>query len=174
VSFPTSEAQSTSEAREPGIEAVYRANYDLMRFVAGRKFNVPPDDVRPLIHEVFVAYIQYRHRVRDDRAWLVAATCNACRDYWGARGRRDAGTAGENVESSSEPDDLVQRVDLRGILSELRPRDREVLRLRFVEGYTPKELAIRLDTTIPYAKKLVHKSVARARRLVEARAGVHR
>jgi RNA polymerase sigma factor (sigma-70 family) len=174
VSFPISAAQARDEASEPGIEAVYRANYDLMRFVAGRKFNVPSDDVRPLIHEVFVAYIQYRDRVRDDRAWLVAATCNACRDYWQARGRRDAGFAEGGIERTAEPADLARRMDLCSVLSDLRPRDREVLRLRFVEGYTPRELAARLATTVPYAKKLVHKSVARARRLVEARAGVHR
>ena len=174
VSFPITEAQTRDEARKPGIEAVYRANYDVMRFVAGRKFNVPSDDVRPLIHEVFVSYIEYRARVRNDRAWLVAATCNACRDYWQARGRRDARFAEGGVEHVPEPADLARRVDLHGVLSELRPRDREVLRLRFIEGYTPKELAVRLETTVPYAKKLVHKSVARARRLVEARAGVHR
>src|SRR5436305_7537167 len=36
------------------VEAAYEGTYDLLRFIASRRFRIPECDVRPLIHDVFV------------------------------------------------------------------------------------------------------------------------
>jgi DNA-directed RNA polymerase specialized sigma24 family protein len=62
--------------------AAYNAHYEAMRFIAAQKFGVPQADVRPLIHDVFLAYMRHVAVIGDDRGWLVTATRNACMNYW--------------------------------------------------------------------------------------------
>ena len=70
-----------------------------------------------------------------------------------ALGERDAGY------------DLVeQRVLLRGGLGELDPREREILRLRFFEGLTQREIAQRIGISQMHVSRLIRRSVDDLRR----------
>ena len=65
------------------IERVYLEHAPLLRRVAVRKFGIPPADADTLVHDVFAAYIANPGAVRSDlRAYLIAAICNASRNYW--------------------------------------------------------------------------------------------
>jgi RNA polymerase sigma factor (sigma-70 family) len=149
--------------------AAYRAHYDLLRFVAGRKFRVPSEDVRPLVHDVFVAFLRNEAKIgqtaEDERSWLVGATCNACRYYWRKHG--GAGSPPATVDAPIDPlavvEEAAQRLLLAGVLRRLPERCRELLVRRYGEGYTPDEIASWQSLTHGSAKNLISKCLLAAR-----------
>jgi len=140
--------------------AVYAGVYRLLEYVATIRFRVPREDVRPLVHDVFVSYMRNRDRIRDERAWLVAAMYNACRDYRAPR-------AAESLlfETPAPRDPVMERVDLITVLAQLSGQCRYALHLRFVEGYSIDEVAARLGKTGNNTKQIVRRCLARARSL---------
>lgn len=58
-----------------------------------------------------------------------------------------------------------QRATLEPLLSQLHPRDREIVRLRFFEGLTQSEIARRLDLSQMHVSRLLNRSVAQLRSL---------
>jgi RNA polymerase sigma factor (sigma-70 family) len=150
------------------IATAYRAHYALMEFVVARKFGVPEDDVADVIHEVVLAYMRARGRVEDERAWLVGAACNASRVYWRKRagGAAPSSSGDQAVEAACDPVDVARRLDLSAALRRIPRRCRRVLHLRFYEEYSSEQLAAYFDTTIDYARKMVHRCVGAARVLL--------
>lgn len=151
------------------VAATYVANYRLLEFVATRRCHVPDNDVRSVIHDVFVAFLRNRPKINDDRAWLVGATFVQCRSYWRARGRDEMMADVAESEPPANGVDLALRVDASMVLRQLPRRCRELLHLRFFEQLTSEEIARRYATTIPYARKLVHRCIVSARALFSRR-----
>ncbi len=145
---------------EEHTAAVYAGVYRLLEYVAAIRFHVPREDVRPLVHDVFVSYLRNRDRIRDERSWLVAAMYNACRDYLSAKV-----PASLVSDASIPPDPVAERADLVAVLGQLSSQCRYALRLRFVEGYSTEEAATRLGTNANNVKQIVHRCLARARAL---------
>lgn len=155
------------EGTDDSTGDLYRRYYPLLAYLASQRFRVPEDDVKPLVHEVFVSYLRDRSRVTDPRAWLVGATCNRCRFYWRTRGRHTATVSEfDEAEITCDPADVAARVDLAAALRRLSPRCREVLRLRFEEDYSSAALAEHFDTTPDYAKKMVYRCAAEIREML--------
>ena len=154
------------------VTAAYHEHYRVLEYVAVQKFRIPDEDVRGLIHEVFVAFIKAGKKVYDERAWLVGAMCNHCRLYWRAHGR-DAGALPLEEEGACDAEDVAKRVDVSTMLRRLPRRCREVLHLRFFEEYSSEEIANHFATTIQYARKMVYRCVCAAR-LVLTRITVRR
>jgi len=142
------------------VETVYEAYREFLTTLVCRKFNVPQDDALELIHEVFVSFLRCRNDIVNQRAWLIAAACNAARGYF--RRRRDTApaTSVENLGYVSDVDVIVRVAE---VLRRLPPRWRRVLELHYLEGHSTREIATILDTTPGYAEKLVHESLVRAR-----------
>jgi len=147
------------------IAAAYHAHYRVLEYIAVQKFRVPDEDVRGVIHEVFVAFIRSRAKVYDERAWLVGAMCNQCRLYW-----RASGKAGHPLpvdeDGACDADDVAQRVDVSTLLRRMPRRCREILHLRFFEEYSSEEIAVHYETTVQYARKMVYRCVCAARMLL--------
>jgi len=167
--FPTA-------AAPPGvrdaIEAAYNAHYSVLEYVVVQRFRIPDADVRPLIHDVFVSYIRNRPRIRDPRAWLLGAAFNSSRQYWRGRGREEDLSWPLTVDGiAAVADDVATRVDVSTVLRRLPKRCREVLRLRFYEEFSSEELARHFQTTVGYARKMVHRCVLNARAMFERMAG---
>ncbi len=154
------------------VTAAYHEHYRVLEYVAVQKFRIPDEDVRGLIHEVFVAFIKARNKVYDERAWLVGAMCNHCRLYWRAHGR-DAGALPLDEERACDAEDVARRVDVSTVLRRLPQRCREILHLRFFEEYSSEEIANHFATTVQYARKMVYRCVCAAR-LVLTRITVRR
>lgn len=142
------------------VEIAYERNRGLLQHLARRRFHVPVEDVEPLVHDAFVSYLRHHARVQDERAWLVGAIYNLCREYWSSRGQPSPETLG--VPSKLLLDEIAARVDAGLVLSQLSERCREVLRRRFLEGYSTNDLAAWLTTTTANAKVMVHRCKARA------------
>jgi RNA polymerase sigma factor (sigma-70 family) len=150
------------------VAAAYDAHYDVMRYIAARRFHVPPADIRPLIHDVFVAFIRHSTAIGDERSWLVAAVSNACRNYW--RDKRPTEALPEVTDMARMADDVGARVDLLRLLSRIPLRCRAVLWLRYVDGLSPEEIAGRCASSQSggYGRQLIHRCLRAVR---EALAG---
>lgn len=153
------------ETRDDGLEEEYGAMYPLLFALAAGRFAVPRDEAAALVHDVFVAYLRNRDRVLERRPWLIGATCNAARLYW-RRKRRVASTLAD-LPAPALSLDLDRRIAAAQAIHHLRPRCRELLRLRFVDEYSSAALASHLGTTVAYARKLVYQCMAALRRLME-------
>lgn len=143
------------------VEDLYSEQYDLLLGIAVRTFRVPREDAATLVHDVFVSLISRLDEIRDRKAWLVGAICNASRSYLRRR-RADEGhpIAVEPAHDGTDAcDDLVA---VRQALERIDDRSREILRLRYVQGYTVPELAGHLRTTSRYTEKLLRKALLRA------------
>jgi RNA polymerase sigma factor (sigma-70 family) len=142
--------------------AAYDAHYEALRFIAAQKFRVPAADVRPLIHDVFVAYMRHAARIGDDRGWLITATRHACQNYW-----RDAKPGTPLPDALLDPhtlrDDVAVRLDLARLLRGVPKRCMQVLRRRFVDGAAPGEIAAELSKKRTYGRQIVHRCLKAAR-----------
>jgi RNA polymerase sigma factor (sigma-70 family) len=147
--------------------AAYVAHYDLLRFIAARKFGVPEPEVENVVHDVFLAYLRHASQIRDDRSWLVAAVCNGSRAYWRAAAREPLPAEALPSVRAAAAEGSASWLDARALLARLPARCRELLRLRFYDGYSPKELAAHYRTTIGYAKVRLHRCMKAARALLQ-------
>lgn len=150
------------------VAVAYEVHRELLRVIAEQKFHVPTDDAGPLVNDVFVSYLRNHARVRDERAWLVAAICNAARDYWYHHGRRQRLAESAGVDEVTV-DSITERLDLAHVLARLPERCRKALWLRVVEGRSPDELAELLATSVANARQIVHRCKAYARAMFEER-----
>jgi len=144
------------------VAAAYEAHYDVMRFIAAQKFRVPPADVRPLIHDVFVAYMRHVAVIGDDRGWLITATKHACMNYW-----RDAkpcvSLPNALIEQQQFGDDVAVSLDLARIFRRVPKHCRAVLWRRYVDGMEPGEIAAELSKKRSYGRQIVHRCLRAAR-----------
>jgi RNA polymerase sigma factor (sigma-70 family) len=154
--------------RSQRAEAAYRAHYDLLRFIAARRFKIPTDEVCGVIHDVFVSFMRHETRVAkstaDERAWLVGGVCNASRYYWRKhRAEELPPDIDEYVDPAAVVDDAITRLLLADVLRRLPARCRELLRKRYSEGYTPDEIATMESLARGSAKNLISKCLLAAR-----------
>lgn len=145
-------------------DAAYREHYALLHFIAAARFRVPAPDAENLVHDVFVRFLRHRDRIQDDRAWLIAAVCNAARDYWRAPERRVGAPREEHAFSPA--DALGASLDVASLMQQLPERCRDVLRRRFCDGSSSVELAATYATTTGYVKVMVHRCLSAARALL--------
>jgi RNA polymerase sigma-70 factor (ECF subfamily) len=147
---------------------LYEDNLSLLVRIAERKFQVPAVDAEALAHEVFLSYLRRKNDIRDLHSWLVGAICHACRYFWRQNGRRteqlDQSLAVLRPDPSSAAirEVLPDQIAAREALEALPPRYQEILRLRYYEGYSIREIADYLGVTAKYTQKLVAKCLRRA------------
>lgn len=152
---------------------IYEENCGLLVSLAVRKFQVPAVDAEALAHEVFLSYLRHRDEVRDLRHWLIGAICNASRYYWRKHGRNieqlDTEVAAERPDPRTRDvlTDLPNSIAIAEVLDAMPPRWAHILRLRYLEGYSIKEIAEHLGVTSKYTQKLVAKCLHRAEEIFQ-------
>ena len=155
---PAASARASS-----ALDDLYREYSPLLRFLATQRFRVPDDEAQGLIQEIFICFLERHATITDMKAWFVGSICHASRYYWRKNGRTDQ--LPEYYDAgASEDDATMQRIDVQTILNGQTPRCRELLRLRYLDGYSIDELAAHLHTTYAYVKKLLHQCTACARK----------
>lgn len=156
------------DAEELEFARFYEENLSLLVRIAERKFQVPAVDAEALAHEVFLSYLRRRNEIRDLHSWLVGAICHACRYFWRQNGRRTEqlnqalAVLRPDPSSAGIRDVLPDQIAAREALEGLPPRYQEILRLRYYEGYSIREIADYLGVTAKYTQKLVTKCLRRA------------
>jgi hypothetical protein len=64
---------------------------DLLRYIMENKFRIPEADAREILNDVMCSFVLNAGSVKNARAWMVAATCNASRHYWRQRAQTESG-----------------------------------------------------------------------------------
>lgn len=159
---------AVSSERSDRLTAIYRETYPLLSALAVRRFRIPESEVQGVIHEVFVSFLRNEAKIRDTRAWLVGAVCKASRKYWSDGSREEATDFSQWVDPNPPGDALTARVDVVLALRQLGDRCREVVRLRFFEGFDFVELASHFSITAPSAKLKLARCMKTARQLLRA------
>lgn len=177
---PSSEAQPPIAPPcvidESDFGELYSDNLRLLVAIAVRKFQVPEVDAEALAHEVFLSYLKRKNEIRDLNPWLIGAICHASRYFWRQRGHRTDQLDQEKAVLRPDPasaeifDVLPSQLAVREILELLPQRYQEILRLRYFEGYSIREIADYLGVTAKYAQKLVGKCLRLAEETFNARA----
>lgn len=165
---PAAPAAPPSPAADD-VETLYIQHRNLLLFISCRKFRIPECDAEALIQEVFLSFLQTGTKIDNERAWLVAAMCNASRHYWRASGRTES--LPENYNDQSDPsshslaDRFATQMTMQKVLGYMQPRCRETLRLHYFEGRSAVDVGKELETTTRYAEKLIHNCLRRAREI---------
>lgn len=157
-------AASSSEAHARAVSDAYRQHYELLYFIVASRFRLPEPEAENVVHDVFVNFIRHRDHIEHERAWLVAAVCNAARDYLKSPQRR---TVDRLPERSAFPGDaIVARLDIAALMCLLDSKCRDVLYRRHVDGCSLAEIATAYATTTSYAKTLIHRCLTTARAML--------
>ena len=159
------------------VEDLYLEHAFLLRRIAVRKFAIPDEEAETLVHDVFVEYLVRPREVHHSiRTYLIAAVCNASRNYWRAKQTRERYLPSEsNAMPSDIPvrveDDVLEGLSLRlmvgATLARLGTKCREVLRRYYLEEESAASIAEALDTTASNVNYLMHVCRKKARRIYE-------
>ena len=103
------------------------------------------------------------------RAWLFGIARNAALDELRRR-KRTVSLVAEPGELSSDddPDAIARRATVRAALSELEPRDREVIALKYHGGLSHAEVAKLLGVSESNAGTRIHRAMTKLREACDA------
>ena len=130
----------SKEALSNSIEEIYRRHF-IMVYRIAFSYMKTPFDTEDVTADVFVKLMQknVKHKnAEHEKAWLIRATINTCKDrlshWWRSRADIDGC---ENLPSGDpfHIDETLQTV------MELPTRYKDVIYLYYYEGYTSKEIA---------------------------------
>ena len=163
---PPMKAQPSAEdggGAKPSLEAVFEAEQSpLLRYaygLVGRR-----EVAEDLVQDAFMRLQQHWAEVRTPRAWLFRCVRNRAYNYNRDRKRETLADlpSSERVEGSApdvkvertqeSPDDVLGRLEAAGVLhvlvSDLEERDREMLRMKYVEGLSYAQISERTGMSV--------------------------
>lgn len=154
-------------------EAIYEDNVDrVYRLLYSKVGNAP--DAEDLTTEVFLSAfgpLRAGASVGEVRAYLLATARTTLASHWRRTLGRQVTTLDEEtvaaVFEADEPVSAVAVERVEAILTELPELYQRVLRLRFLESCTVKQVAAELGVTVNYAKVLQHRALRRAAAIAE-------
>lgn len=131
------------------------------------RYQIPPEDAEDILQEALLATVLKWERIRSPEAWLVVTLKNRCLIYWRRRrGSLCAAVDDAALELLSQPEEAPQerqhlRWDLDHLLENLPTRHQDLLRLRYLQGHSPSEVAERLGYCQSSVRKLASRCLAR-------------
>lgn len=144
--------------------ALFERDYPLVfRVVLARVGNhaVAEDIAAQVFLEAMEGIGRYRERGKPLTAWLLAIARHRSLDWFRKRGREQ----GRAIEPSTDGPEAGLNVALEA-LALLTGDQREVVHLRFVEGYALEEVAQLTGRRVGAVKSLQHRGLERLRRLL--------
>ena len=150
-------------APKPSLEAVFKAEQSpLLRYafgLVGRR-----EVAEELVQDAFMRLHQHWNEVVTPRAWLFRCVRNRAFNHLRDHKREtltppdtpDAYAASDfdpkSAMGQEAPDDVLAKLEAAGTLhvlvQELEERDREMLRLKYVEGMTYSQIGERIDMSV--------------------------
>jgi RNA polymerase sigma factor (sigma-70 family) len=154
------------------FEALYTEYGVLLRSIAIRRYNVPPDDAEALVHDIFTAYLQRRKYVRELKPWLIGAIGNASKDYLRRRRREEPllpehdEIADQGAEEHAER--CIVNMTAATVIARLGEKCRETLRSYYYREESKESIAQRLSTSPAYVLQLLVSCRRRVRALYDS------
>ena len=125
-----------------------------------------PDVADDLLQETYCRYLMRRHPAMDDsqtRSWLFRVATNLLHDR--VRSHADA-IVPEMPERGVAPN-MESRLDVRATLRQLKPRERELLWLAYVEGMNHEEIAAATGLSVLSIRILLFRARHKAAQLLK-------
>ena len=151
---------------EAGFESFYRRPAAPLRGYVVRTIGsaASADDI---VQEAFLRLLRAPPPTDDPeqvRAYLFRIAGNLVRDHWRKMKRDRRSTESYVHENDPVPDDASQRLDMTRVFEQLRPQQRQLMWLAYVEGADHREIAAALGVGERSVRVLLH----RARRKLAA------
>ena len=153
-----------ASARRGSIELLYAAQETALLGYARRLVN-DENAAQDIVQEAFLKLHPEFESVRNPKAWLYRTTHNLARNYLRA-GRRIVPLGGgpqeepEVADAILLPDEQIERMERIGqtrlCLEGLDSRSQELLRLKFDEGLSYKEISATMDLSVGNVGYLLH------------------
>lgn len=161
-------------------EAFERLYCDLERLclrMSRRKFGIPEDDMKTIVHDVFISYLANPTVVRGQpRTYLISAIYYQSQNYWRSKRYENRVFSDDDVRELDETgratsddffDELCLGLDVLTTLDKLDVRCREAL-TRCAMDEEPDAIAEALHTTPNNVYNVIHKCRKRARVIYES------
>ena len=130
----------------------------------------PGPDAEDITSDVFERALRYRESYDPDRgqpiAWLMGIA-RRCVNGAVADPHRTLESATESAAPGDIADEAVRRLSLAEAVSQLDPRDRDLIALRYGADLTGRQIAGLLDMTVGAVDVAVHRAVERLRKALE-------
>lgn len=159
-----------SEEDKTRFEALYD-RYRCLMFSAANRILNNPTDAEDAVHQAFVSIIENLDRIREvdcpqTRSYVVIITEHKAIDQ--IRARRHIAEEAEIDALAGLEIPLPGDGGLADAMAKLPARYREVLLLRFDNGYSTREIAKMLDMKEDSARKLIWRSKEALRKRLDA------
>lgn len=139
-----------------------------------RRFRIPAQDAEDVLQQTLLTYLYKRDSIQDVERWLLGTLRNRSLNYWRSRRRRLYSAVDKALlESVADDGDCFQERadllrDLDMVLAGLPRRCRDLLRLRYRQGYEPPEAAVRLGYKTSSIYKVTERCLAKLTRSMVA------
>ncbi|MFN8060799.1 MAG: sigma-70 family RNA polymerase sigma factor [Vicinamibacterales bacterium] len=140
---PTTEADGRAHLDEAAFTALYgRLSRPLVAYV--RRLVADPSVADDLVQDTFCRLLRQRLPPMSDdelRRYVFRIASNVARDHWRSGTRNAAAAVAAESATSVPAPDHGRRADVEKSLNALRPQDRAMLWLAYVEGAPHREIA---------------------------------
>jgi RNA polymerase sigma-70 factor (ECF subfamily) len=158
---------------EPGFEAFYRWTAAPLRAYVVRAIGsvTPADDI---VQESFLRLLRAPPPTDDPgqlRAYLFRIASNLIRDHWRREDRERKSAESHSSEPVSVSPDISLRVDMTRMFERLRPQQRQLMWLAYVEGSDHAEIAAALGLGERSVRVLLHRARRKLAALLREREG---
>jgi RNA polymerase sigma factor (sigma-70 family) len=154
------------------FEALYIEYGVLLRAIAIRRYNIPPDDAEALVHDIFTAYLQRREYVRELKGWLIGAIGNASKDYLRRRKREEPLLPEHDQKPDQVAEEKAERwmlnLTVAAVVARLGEKCRETIRRYYFNEESKESIAEQLATSPGYVLQLLVSCRRRVRELYDA------
>lgn len=143
-----------------------------------RTYGIPPEDAEDLLQQALLVLVYRSSSVRQPDRWLAGVLRKKCLMYWRGRRRRlDEAVDRETLDWLSTPTRPIQERedqlrDLSSLLAQLSPRCQRLIRLRFVLGLEPEEVARRMGYQPTSMAKVTSRCLAELNARASRRSGL--
>jgi RNA polymerase sigma factor (sigma-70 family) len=133
---------------------------------------VGPGEADDCFQDTFIAALRAYPRVRPDsnlRAWVLTIAHRKALDAHRARARRAVPVADtETVDSRAVPAAQAREEELWGAVSELPPRQRSAVALRFLADLPHRDIAAAIGCSEDAARRSLHEGLKTLREVMHA------
>ena len=156
---------------ESGFEALYRRTAAPLRAYVARVIGsaARADDI---VQEAYLRLLRTPPPIDDPgqlRAYLFRTASNLIHDHWRQQQRERKSSARHSNDPETVSPDLALRLDMTRLFEQLRPQQRQLMWLAYVEGADHREIAAALGLRERSVRVLLHRARRKLATLLQER-----
>lgn len=131
------------------------------------------DDALDLIQTSFnkaLLSLQKNSDIQNIQGWYYRILINTCKDAWRKK-QHEPTSIDISVEKVTQSNATITRLELNEVIAKLDSPEKEIILLKFFEGFTLEETAIILDMNVNTVKTKMYRALNRLRQILENKEG---